>query len=305
LCRISRQFRGFYGIRFLQKQRILFLRPTHFIDPPLLEVFGKSDAYESSVIGRVRGHSWMSGARERIPMKPQSNIKTRSWAAVVACCGIALALGPVAVHSKADAWNKRTVLTIDQPLQVMDTYLDPGTYVFRLLNSSSDRHIVQIYNANENHLIATILAIPDYRIQPTGKSAFRMWETPAGYAAALRDWYYPGDNFGQEFPYPKHLRQLEVAQVTQTQTTQTAQATEAAPPPPPAQAEVQQQTTVEEAQNTPPPPPPAVEQPQPAPAPAPAPPQQLPQTASHYPLIGFLGVVLIGVGGLLRRTCSA
>jgi LPXTG-motif cell wall-anchored protein len=236
-------------------------------------------------------------------MKQQSNVRTRTWAAVVACCGIALALGPVAVHSKADAWNKRTVLTIDQPLQVMDTYLEPGSYVFKLLDSQSNRHIVQIYNANENHLIATLMPIPDYRIQPTGKSTFRMWETPAGYAAALRDWYYPGDNFGQEFPYPKHLRQLEVAQVTPPPPPPPPAPEATAPPPP--QAEVQQQTTVEEAQNTPPPPPPAFEQPQPAPAPAPAPPQELPKTASHYPLIGFLGVLLVGIGGLLRRTCSA
>jgi LPXTG-motif cell wall-anchored protein len=238
-------------------------------------------------------------------MKPQSNVRNRSWAAVVACCGIALALGPIAVRSKADAWNKKTAITIDRPMQVMDTYLEPGSYVFRLLDSQNDRHIVQIYNANENHLIATLMAIPDYRLQPTGKSAFRMWETPAGYVAALRDWYYPGDNFGQEFPYPKHLRQLEVAQATPPPPPPPA-APETAPAPEPQAQVEQQQTTVEEAQNTPPPPP-AVEQPEPpsAPAPTPAAPQQLPQTASSYPLFGFLGVLLIGIGGLLRRTCSA
>lgn len=237
-------------------------------------------------------------------MKPQSSVNHRSWAAVAACCGIALALGPVAMQSKADEWNKRTVLTINQPMQVMDTYLQPGSYVFKLLDSSSDRHIVQIYNASENHLIATILAIPDYRVQPTGHSQFKMWETPAGYVAALRDWYYPGDNFGQEFPYPKNLRQIQVAQVTPPPP---PPAPAAAPAPqPPAQAEVQQQTTVEEAQNTPPPPPPAAEPAQPAPEPTPAPaPQQLPKTASSYPLFGFLGVLLLGIGGLIRRTVSA
>jgi len=211
------------------------------------------------------------------------------------------------MHSKADEWNKRTVLTINQPMQVMDTYLEPGSYVFKLLNSSSNRHIVQIYNASENHLIATLMAIPDYRVQPTGHSQFKMWETPAGYVAALRDWFYPGDNFGHEFPYPKHLRQIEVAQTTTTQTTQEAQVTPPPAPEPAPQVEEQQQTTVqEEAQNTPPPPPPAIEtQPAPEETPAPAPPQQLPKTASSYPLFGFLGVLLLGVGGLIRRTCSA
>jgi hypothetical protein len=31
---------------------------------------------------------------------------------------------------------------------------------------------------------------------------------------ALRAWFYPGDNFGQEFPYPKHLATMGAASVT-------------------------------------------------------------------------------------------
>src|ERR1700691_4942591 len=157
-------------------------------------------------------------------MKPQSNLILRSRAAVVAISGIALALGLATISAQADEWNKKTVLTIDQPMQVYDTYLEPGQYVFKLLDSQSDRHIVQIFNADQTHLITTILAIPDYRVQVTGKSRFTMWETPAGYVSALKEWYYPGDNFGQEFRYPKSLRAIEVAQTFA-----------AAPPPPVAQ----------------------------------------------------------------------
>jgi len=238
-------------------------------------------------------------------MKPQSNRISRSRAAVAAFSGVALALGLAALPAQADQWNKKTTLTIDQPMQVTDTYLEPGQYVFKLLDSQSDRHIVQIYNGDQTHLITTILAIPDYRVQPTGKSSFRMWETPAGYVSALRSWYYPGDNFGQEFRYPKHLRAIEVAQVTAPPAPPQA---EPAPPPAPEQpqAAVEQPEQPVIAQNTPPPPPPAVEQ-QPAPAPEPATstPAVLPKTASPYPLIGFIGVLLLGLGGLLRHTRSA
>jgi hypothetical protein len=52
-------------------------------------------------------------------------------------------------------------------------------------------------------LFTTILAIPNYRLQPTGKTVFTFWETPPGQPKALRAWFYPGDNFGQEFAYPK------------------------------------------------------------------------------------------------------
>ena len=64
-------------------------------------------------------------------------------------------------------------------------------------------------------IIATILAIPNYRLQPTGKSEFRFWETPAGNPRAMRAWFYPGDNFGQEFAYPK-MTSIEIAKITGT-----------------------------------------------------------------------------------------
>jgi len=236
-------------------------------------------------------------------MKPQSKIIRSPRAAFVAMSGIALAMGFAAISAQADQWDKKTVLTINQPMQVRETLLEPGQYVFKLLNSSSDRHIVQIYNADQTHLISTIMAIPDYRVQVTGKSRFVMWETPAGSVNALRAWYYPGDNFGQEFPYPKHLQVIASTQ-TSSSTTQAAQTetksneevvqAEAAPP---------AEQPAEIAQNEPPPPP--VTTPEPAPQPEVSAPAALPKTASPYPLFGFSGLALLGIGGLLRRARSA
>jgi hypothetical protein len=116
---------------------------------------------------------------------------------------------------KADQWNKKTVLTIKETIQLPHTVLEPGTYVFKLADSLSDRHIVQIFNADETHIIATILAIPNYRLKPTGTSVFGFWETPAGNPRAMRAWFYPGDNFGQEFAYPK-MKSIEIAKITRT-----------------------------------------------------------------------------------------
>jgi LPXTG-motif cell wall-anchored protein len=222
---------------------------------------------------------------------------------LAAAVGILGCTGIVAVHSaRADQWDKKTILTVNEPIQVRDTLLEPGQYVFKLLDSQSDRHIVQIYNRDQNHLIDTIMAIPNYRIQPTGNSRFTFWETPPGSAKALRAWFYPGDNFGQEFTYPKHLIQL--ASTTTTQTVVPA------PPPPPEpvappaeqpQAFVQPpppDQPVEIAQNTPPPPPPApAAQPEPTPEPAP---QTLPKTGSRYPLFGLGGLLSLGLYGLMR-----
>jgi LPXTG-motif cell wall-anchored protein len=240
-------------------------------------------------------------------MKPQSNTTPRSRTALVALGGMALAIGLADFRAQADEWDKKTVLTIQEPMQIRETLLQPGQYVLKLFNSSSERHIVQIYNADQTHLINTVIAVPDYRVQVTGRSHFVMWETPEGSVKALKAWFYPGDNFGQEFPYPKHLQQIAFAQTT------------AVTPPPPAAAPappeptVQPQAAIQEppspqpveiAQNSPPPPP--VAEPAPAPeAPVASTPAQLPKTASSYPMFGLAGLLLLGVGGWLRHTRSA
>lgn len=239
----------------------------------------------------------------------------RSRTALAMVCGAVLAGSILTVRARADEWNKKTVLTVNEPIQIRDTYLKPGRYVLKLYNSPSERHIVQIFNADETRIINTVLAVPKERYEVSGHSEFTFWETPAGKARALRAWFYPGDQIGQEFPYPKHLRDvamLETSRTTETTTTQQAAAT----PQPTATEETKETQSVETAENTPPPP---VEQPSvapaetPAAAPPPPPPYQgeanraaeLPKTASPYPLIGFSGLLLIGLSGLIRVRRSA
>jgi LPXTG-motif cell wall-anchored protein len=231
---------------------------------------------------------------------------------VTTLCGIGLAAGVVVFRAQADQWDKKTVLTVDQPIQVRDTYLPAGKYVFKLLNSSSDRHIVQIFNGDQSHIIDTVLAIPNYRLEPTGNSQFRFWETPPGSAKALRAWFYPGDNFGQEFPYPKHLRQVETASAAVSapaprpsvaepyRETATARQEETPITQPAQPATPEPQKPVELAQAAPPPTPAATPPPQAAPPPAEPTPERLPKTGSPYPTIGLAGLVSLALYGLLR-----
>jgi len=120
--------------------------------------------------------------------------------AIAATLGLAAVLVPGAM---ADQWNKKTYITVNEAVQVPGKVLQPGRYVMKLLESQSNRHIVQIFNEREDQLQTTVLAIPNYRLQPTGKTEFQWWEVPAGQPRAMRAWFYPGDNFGQEFAYPK------------------------------------------------------------------------------------------------------
>lgn len=243
-------------------------------------------------------------------------------------CALAIAtLFVFAANVRADEWNKRTVVTIDEPIQLPNTVLQPGTYVFKLLSSPSDRHIVQVFDKNETHLITTILAIPNYRLQATGKSVFNFWETPAGNPKALRAWFYPGDNFGQEFAYPKNLStELAASNKTAVPTTTAQSAEDMKTASVGAISETGQQTdldkdaykssdatvaTVETPAPAPVPPPPPAAEPAPAPQvaqaePAPAPqteplPAELPHTGSEMPLIGLAGLLSLGLFFALNR----
>ena len=231
----------------------------------------------------------------------------------------ALTLGLLPFSVQADDHDKKTVITVDEPIQVADTYLEPGTYVFKLIESSSDRHTVEIYNKNESHLIKLMFAVPNYRLRPpsTNHSQFTFWETPPGTAKAVRAWFYPGDNYGHEFPYPSDLKQLSTATTTTAAApapqplatvTESEKSEAVTPAPQPALQQAleqepsrQQQEPVQIAQNTPAP----ESQPQ-AQAPAPQPandtkePEELPQTASPYPLIGLAGLLSAGLFVLLR-----
>lgn len=106
-------------------------------------------------------------------------------------------------RAMADEWNQATKLTFSAPVEVPGMTLPAGTYWFTLMNDDSDRNIVQIWGADRMHLLATILAIPDYRLQPKGNTVIKFSERPSGTPEAIRARFYPGDNYGHEFVYPK------------------------------------------------------------------------------------------------------
>ena len=94
-------------------------------------------------------------------------------------------------------------MTFSGPVEIPGVHLKgwgvlpAGTYVFKILDSQSDRHIVQIFNAGRNAVYATILAIPNYRLKATGKTVITFRERPAGEPEALRAWFYPGQKLGR------------------------------------------------------------------------------------------------------------
>jgi hypothetical protein len=112
----------------------------------------------------------------------------------------------------ASVWNEQTKITFNNPVEVPGMVLPAGTYTFSLLPGPTDRNIVQIYNATGEKFYTNILAIPDYRLHPTGHTVLKFEETAPGSPEAIKAWFYPGLQFGQEFVYPK-TRAMELAKM--------------------------------------------------------------------------------------------
>lgn len=249
-----------------------------------------------------------------------------------ACATLLFAFSPRAV--RADDWNQRTVMTFSDDVKVPGATLPAGTYVFRLRDSQSDRYTVQILNERENHMYATVLAIPDYHDTAPEKTVVSFYEAPAGQPLPVKAWFYPGEKYGREFVYQKSEAALiaaaakEAVPSEETYGTvasariQTAQPA-ATPEPAPEQSAPAPVTQEQPA--------PAVTEPQPAPdthndeattestvtaEPAPEPateqtadqttdqtadqPTTLPSTGSEWPLAGLIGLSSLAGAFALR-----
>lgn len=104
----------------------------------------------------------------------------------------------------AGVWDKRTDVRFHQPVELPGRVVLPsGEYVMKLLDSQSQRHIVQVFNKDQDRVYATIHAIPTERPEPADRTIINFHETPATQPLFIRNWFYPGDTVGQEFVYTK------------------------------------------------------------------------------------------------------
>lgn len=126
---------------------------------------------------------------------------TKSALIVLFSMGLILAALPTA--ARASEANKRTLMTINEPLALPGVVLSPGTYTFKLLTPVVDPDLVEVANAHDTHMVAMFMAVPDYRDVRTGHPAFQLAEQPKDDPLALKAWFFAGQHSGVEFLYPK------------------------------------------------------------------------------------------------------
>lgn len=203
----------------------------------------------------------------------------------------------IALGAFADDRNKKTVVTFNEPIEVPGVgaqVLPPGTYVIKLVDTNFNHHIVQILSEDENRVFTTILAIPNYRLRSTDQTVLTFKERAQGEPKAIRAWFYPGRNWGEEFVYPK-WKAIELAKVMNEPVlytpieTPTIEALKTAP----VEAITPRGETVPVAE--------VVQAPPVQRAAMKEEVETLPATASYMPLLALLGLLSLGAGGLMRK----
>jgi hypothetical protein len=238
-------------------------------------------------------------------------MESRKICAAILACLLAACVVPVAA---AGPIHLRTIVTFDQPVEVPGDVLLAGTYSFRLLGGNvGDRNVVEIYNKDETRLYDRFLAISDYRLRTGASPIITFEKRSAGAPNAITAWFYPGNNFGYEFVYPKpeavRLAQISMEPVPATPAnveSKPAQTSEPAPAKPVGEILNAQVSTVTPSgkeepmkaeaaprSSEPTPAPPATASPKPV--------AELPHTASDLPLIGLIGILSLGGAVALRR----
>jgi hypothetical protein len=260
-------------------------------------------------------------AATKMPVQPRNDSKIRiacekgefkmtNYLRIAAfmCAGMLALTVP---QARASEMDQKTVFTFNQPVEVPGQVLSAGTYVFKLADSSSDRNIVQVFDKNETELYGTFLTIPDSRLEPADKPIITFEERESGSPEAVKAWFYPGDNYGHEFVYPKTAAsalakannqpvpsmpdQLAANTTRPVETMQEPHVVAMKQPPLKAQKPTEEEVEIAEVFTI------VTGQPSaPAPRPAAQLPAELPHTASPLPLIGMLGILALGTAFVLH-----
>jgi hypothetical protein len=127
----------------------------------------------------------------------------KKFSIVALVLAAALAALPLTPATNASEWDKKTIVTFDQDVEIPGQVLPAGTYVFKLFRSSSNRNIVQIWTEHESHLLSTQMTVGDTYPNPSGEPYFvlDMTGTDEGYPPVVTSWFFGGGDEGRDFIY--------------------------------------------------------------------------------------------------------
>jgi hypothetical protein len=93
----------------------------------------------------------------------------------------------------------KTSVTFNQAIKIPGVVLVPGTYVFKSM--TGDKHMVQVWDAKEKHLYATLLTRLNYLNKPAAKTLATFGDRVGGAPPTLKTLQVLNENTGMEFLY--------------------------------------------------------------------------------------------------------
>ena len=196
----------------------------------------------------------------------------RKFSAVFGTIGLFAATG--LLLAQVTTVQRTTRLTISVPTEVSGTILQPGTYTLKVLDFKVGKQVVQVTNANDQNVVTTVMAERLRRNLNTEQERNDQTEFTYTFAnghPSLSTWYYPGDEWGEQFATGRAAWQEREAVTIRYTPIETLTA-EKAPAPEPAES-------------APPIPLPTI----------------LPTTASNVPLIGLTGLLALAAAAGVHR----
>jgi ribosomal protein L3 len=127
-----------------------------------------------------------------------------------------LTMSAMPTLAQGQPMDARTEFTFNQPVELPGVTLPPGTYIFRFVDGTTGRKVMQVQAKDaSSKTYGMFLTINAQRPRPSDDAELRFLETPAGQPAAVKTWWYPGNTIGREFIYPKS-QAIRLAKATNT-----------------------------------------------------------------------------------------
>jgi hypothetical protein len=133
-----------------------------------------------------------------IPRKKEKNMNAYRKLTLAALVVTVVAV--LTPNAGAQMLEERMRVTFSGPVEVPGEVLPAGSYIFEALENG---RVTRILSADEKHNYATLLTVPDERLEAVEEPAVVLKESPKGAPARIQAWFYPGESVGNEFLYLK------------------------------------------------------------------------------------------------------
>jgi hypothetical protein len=115
---------------------------------------------------------------------------------------------------EADDSNWPTKITFNEPVQVGELTLAPGTYEFRLTSGTVARNVIAIYSDDRNSWVGMVMGVNDRRVDTSKMTGFTLQDRGANAPKALEYWFYSGWSRGVKFIYPSAQSENKAIEVS-------------------------------------------------------------------------------------------